>query len=119
MGTLMTVFILQCQATKDLQTGEFVDKYDFSSAEEYGTLKFLLSPTANPFNVNESGVVAQLHGHLKDFNDNDYLLLVGNPCLIGIAAAIAADYSGGGINFLQWSGKKQSYIPIYAHVFDC
>ena len=108
----MAVHIIQDSRTIDLETGQLRSKFDFRSAEKFGPLKFLLSSNASPFNL--SPVVKELQRKLSSFTDEDYLLLVGNPVLIGIATAIAADANDGRVRMLQWSGARKQYIPINA-----
>lgn len=112
------VFVVQNQHYYDKAEGRLVPKFDLSSAEQYGELIFLLGPGAAPFNP--VSPIAELNDKLADYGDEDYLLLIGNPCLIGWTVAIAADSNNGFVNLLQWSGKDQSYIPISASLFpDC
>jgi N-acetyl-beta-hexosaminidase len=51
---------------------------------------------------------------LRDFSDDDYLLLIGNPVFIGWATAIAAAYNEGRVNLLMWSGKEKGYREVKA-----
>jgi hypothetical protein len=100
------VYIVQDQQRR--QSGELVSLFDFSAAERFGELIFVLGPSARPFPPNE-GIVAQLHEALQDFGPDDYLLLVGNPCLIGWATAIAAYYSGGIVQQLQFAARPTAH----------
>lgn len=109
------VFILQKQMRWDERQGDLVPKFDLSSAEQYGEFEWLLSPTAAPFN--SAPIIAELHEKLADYGDDDYLLLVGNPCLIGFATSIAADNNEGRVKLLQWSGKEHAYIVVEAALF--
>jgi hypothetical protein len=59
-------------------------------------------------------VIAELREKLKDYRDGDHLLLVGNPVLIGLSVALAADFNEGRVSLLQWSGKDQRYIAVVA-----
>lgn len=90
-------------------------KFDLSPAEEYGELIYLLSPTANPFRP--VPIVAELREKLSDFTARDYLLLIGNPCLIGWAVALASRVSPT-IRLLQWSGRERRYIAIAADLSE-
>ncbi|MCK5600420.1 hypothetical protein KAR91_01020 [Candidatus Pacearchaeota archaeon] len=113
----MIVYVVQNQMRFDREKGELVPRFNLSSAEQYGELSYLLSPSASPFNP--EGVLKEMAERLADFTSEDYLLLVGNPVLIGMASALAADIAGV-VQFLQWSGKDQKYITIRAEVFpDC
>ena len=106
------VFVVQNQHRWDSAKERFVPKYDFASAEPFGSLEFLLSPTAAPFNVDP--IVAELKDKLADFGPEDHLLLVGNPVLIGLACTIAAEANLGSVALLQWSGKDRRYIEVKA-----
>lgn len=110
----MTVFVIQNQQRRD-GAGQLRNVHDFSPAEEFGSIEFLLSPTAAPWSP--APIIAELREKLSGFSQNDYLLLSGNPVLMGIAACIAADEAGT-VNFLQWHGHDQRYIPVAAPIWD-
>lgn len=104
------VFVVQKTMRWDGTKGELVPKFDVSPAQEYGEIVYLLSPTASPFRPDS--LLGELHEKLKDFTPDDYLLLIGSPVIIGLAVAIAADYTDGEVKVLQWSGKAGKYLPI-------
>lgn len=108
------VFVVQQSLTKNRQD-QLVARFDLTPAKKYGELIDLLGPSAKPFNAEP--VVGELSDKLKDFNDRDYLLCVGNPILIGWATAIAANYNGGFVKMLQWSGTESGYIPVEVQLF--
>ena len=91
-------------------------RFDLSPAQDYGELVFLLDSSDLPFRP--VPVIAKLREGLKHYTPNDYLLLIGNPCLIGWAVALAAQASGGQVKLLQWHTQSQSYLLIEANVFD-
>ena len=62
-------------------------------------------------------VLGDMHQKLSGFGDTDFLLLIGNPVLIGMATAIAAHYNRGRVKFLQWSGKHNKYSMISTQVY--
>ncbi len=111
----MTVYAVQCQMRKDLVQNKLVPKFDMTSAEKFGKIETLLSPSASPFNTQP--IVDELVEKLKSYNDDDYLLLIGNPILIGLVVATAADFNDGRVNLLQWSGTKNQYISVRADLF--
>ena len=110
------VFVVQNQLRMNHRTGELEPKYRFDSAKEYGELIYLLSPTARPFSPGH--VISVLTEKLEDYDNDDSLLLVGNPVLIGFAVAIAADFNGGRVRCLQWSGTDRRYIAIEANLYE-
>ena len=108
---MSTVYVVQQQ---EIWNGRYyVRKFDLTAAEEYGTLIYLLDPSDNQENPDE--VVAKLKEALADFTKDDYLLLIGNPCLIGWASAIAA-YKSPTVRMLQWSGRDKKYLPVVANI---
>ncbi len=112
----MTVFVVQDHRRYNRDSGEYESVHDLTPAEEYGEIRYLLTPTAAPWNP--SSVLSDLREALADYNSGDYLLLTGNPILIGWATAIAADVNDGYVNLLQWHGRERKYIPVGAQIFD-
>jgi hypothetical protein len=108
----MTVYVVQNSNHVNPSTGQLEPKFNFEPATRFGEIRFLLSPSASPFSL--GSVLADLKKNLSTFNNRDFLLLVGNPVLLGLATAIAADYNDGNVNLLQWSGAKRTYIPVFA-----
>lgn len=112
----VTVYVVQDQRRYNRETGDYESAFDLSPAEEYGELSYLLTPTAAPWNPDS--VLPELWSALGQFGDQDHLLLIGNPVLIGWATAIAADANEGQVSLLQWHGRERRYIPVSAQVFD-
>lgn len=108
----MTVYVVQKQMRFDSSSGNLVPKFPgLFQAEKWGELAYLLSPTASPFNA--EGILQDLRFKLKHFCDEDYLVLIGNPALIGAATSIAAYANGGRVKCLQWSGRQKDYAEIF------
>lgn len=109
------VFVIQNQH-KLSSTGDALEpKFDLRKARKFGELVDLLSPTARPFNPDHC--IGVLREKLADYHVNDYLLLIGNPALIGFAVSVAAELSPTGrVRLLQWDGKRKEYIPIEAQL---
>lgn len=112
----MTVYVIQQQMKRDINGKGLVPKFtSLHKAEKWGKLEYLLSPSASPFNP--QNVLGDMHFKLVDFKDEDHLLLIGNPTLIGMATAVAAHYNQGRVKFLQWSGRHGEYTEISAEIF--
>ena len=95
----MTVYVLQ-------EMGR-----NIRSAEKFGDLKVVLSD--NKQIVLSSGPLTfKLKHALKDFNDNDYLLLMGDPAIIAVAGAIAAKNNNGKFKVLKWDRDEKKYYDI-------
>ncbi len=113
---MAVVYAVQNQKRWDAEQGTHVPRFDLSAAQEFGTLRFMLSPTANPFSPGP--IIKDLARSLQQFTLDDYLLLIGNPCLIGWATAMAA-YTledEGKLQLLQWNGRERKYVVVEADV---
>lgn len=104
------VFVAQVPHKLDRESGE-LRPLDLSAAREWGDLRVILTPGANPF-TSASAIVDDLHAALKDMTDEDYLILVGNPAIMGWMAAIASQYTEGRLRVLQWHGRQHRYNLI-------
>lgn len=112
----MTVYAVQQQMRFDQAKGELVPRFtSIKKAERWGDIVYLLSPSAHPFNPDL--VLGDLHEKLSSFNDEDHLLLIGNPGLIGMATALAAYYNEGRVKLLQWSGRHNEYTEIQTKIY--
>ena len=83
--------------------------YNVRSAEKFGDLKIML-PDRKQMILASGPLTFELQKHLKDFNDNDYLLLIGDPAIIGLCCAIASDVNNGKFKVLKWDrNDKRCY----------
>lgn len=110
-GTTDRVFAVQDQHRLDRQTNTWKPIFNLQPAEKYGTISFLLEAHEVPFAHPQ--MVPRIEAELADFNDSDWLLLIGNPSLIGVTVAAAAFANEGRIQLLQWDGKFRKYIPVF------
>ena len=114
---MAVVYVIQKQMRYDDRRKGLVSRFNLEPARQYGDLVFLLAATADPFNPEP--VLEILRERLEPVTADDYLLLVGNPCLIGWATAIAADRTDGRVNLLQWHARERRYLDVRANVFGC
>jgi hypothetical protein len=59
-----------------------------------------------------SPFVFKMRKNLRDFRKQDYLLLTGDPAVIGISCAIVSDQTNGQFNLLKWDRREAKYYPI-------
>ena len=95
----MTVYVLQ-------EMGR-----NIRSAEKFGDLKVVL-PDNRQIVLSSSPLTFKLQHELKDFNDKDYLLLMGDPAIIAVAGAVASDVNGGRFKILKWDRDEKKYYDI-------
>lgn len=84
-------------------------------AIKFGELKFLL-PAGAQITFSPGQVVNKLKIALSDFNDNDYLLLIGDPVAIGISCIFAAEWNQGKVKMLKWDRQEAMYYPIEINI---
>ena len=48
----------------------------------------------------------------------DYLLLTGDPAIIGVACSIASDMTNGKYNVLKWDKQERRYYPIAINLYE-
>lgn len=106
---MSAVYVVQRQMVLDQRTGKLAPKHNLESARSFGRLEVMLGPSAGPFSAPET--IAELRAKLEPYTEDDYLLLVGNPCLIGWAVALASQRSPR-LKILQWSNRHGVYIPV-------
>ena len=85
--------------------------YNVRSAEKFGDLKIML-PDRKQMILASGPLTFELQKELKDFNDNDYLLLIGDPAIIGLCCAIAADINNGKFKVLKWDRNDKRYYDL-------
>ncbi len=110
------VYVVQKQMRYNHEKGVSEPRFpSIVKAEKFGELVYCLSPNEHPFEP--ESVVGNLHETLKNFGPSDFLILVGNPILLGLASAVASHYNSGEVVFLQWSARSNDYVPITARIF--
>ncbi len=87
------------------------EKKNIISAREFGDLKFILPEKTNLM-WNPQEAVSKIKQELRYFNDNDHLLLIGDPAVIGICTAVAAEFNSGRVKFLKWDNREYKYYPV-------
>ena len=95
----MTVYVLQ-------EMGR-----NIRSAEKFGDLKVVL-PDNKQIVLSSGPLTFKLKHELKDFNDKDYLLLMGDPAIIAVAGAVVSDVNGGKFKVLKWDRDEKKYYDI-------
>ena len=81
-----------------------------------GKFNFLL-PEFSQIIFSPGPLVYKLRQGLKDFTSNDYLLLTGDPAIIGVACSIVSDITNGKYNLLKWDKQERKYYPIEINLY--
>ena len=92
-------------------------KINIIGAQKYGDFKFLL-PEFSQIIFSPGPLIYKLRKGLKNFNENDHLLLTGDPAIIGVACSIVADNTNGKFNLLKWDKQDRMYYPIKINLHE-
>lgn len=85
-------------------------------AMKYGEIKVLFDQHEQ-IGFSAGYVTKKLKVLLSNFNDNDYLLQIGDPILLSIAAMVASDVNNGRVKMLKWDRQEHVYYPVQAELF--
>ena len=92
-------------------------KINILGAAEYGTFKFLL-PELSQMIFSPGPLIFKLRQSLKEYTTKDFLLLTGDPAIIGVACSIVSDITSGKFNLLKWDKQERKYYPIHINLFE-
>ena len=91
-------------------------KINIMGASRYGEFKFLL-PEFSQMIFSPGPLIFKLRKGLKDFKIGDYLLLTGDPAIIGVVCSVVSDITNGKYNLLKWDRQEKTYYPIEVNIF--
>ena len=98
-------------------TKEGNPRINIMGASEYGEFKFLL-PELSQIIFSPGPLIYKLRSLLKNFTTKDYLLLTGDPAIIGVACSIVSDMTNGKYNLLKWDKQERKYYPISINLYE-
>ena len=113
VGARSTVYVIQEIAGSQAGT----PKINIMGASSYGKFKFLL-PEFSQMIFSPGPLIFKLRKGLKDFKEGDYLLLTGDPAIIGGACSIVSDITNGKYNLLKWDKQERKYYPIDINLYE-
>ena len=98
-------------------TKEGNPRINIMGASSYGQFKFLL-PELSQIIFSPGPLIYKLRSLLKNFTTKDYLLLTGDPAIIGVACSIVSDMTNGKYNLLKWDKQERKYYPIEINLYE-
>jgi len=108
-----TVYVIQeIAGTRDGKP-----KINVMGASKYGKFKFLL-PEMSQMIFSPGPLIFKLRKGLNNFDKKDYLLLTGDPAIIGVACSIVSDITNGKYNLLKWDKQERRYYPIEINLYE-
>ena len=95
-------------------------KINIMGASDYSTSRefIFLLPELSQIIFSPGPLIFKLRKGLKDFTTDDYLLLTGDPAIIGVACSIVSDITNGKYNLLKWDKQERKYYPIQINLYE-
>ena len=97
-------------------TREGRPKFNIMGSSEFGKLEFLLDERSQMI-FSPGPLIIKLKSLLKNFKSTDYLLLTGDPAIIGVVCCLISDITNGKFNLLKWDRQEKKYYPIEIDVY--
>ena len=97
-------------------TRDGAPKINIVGAQEFGEIKVLLDEDKQIM-FSPAPMIRKMKRMLKDFSDNDYLLLTGDPAIIGVVCCLISETTNGRFNLLKWDRQEKRYYPIEIDVY--
>jgi len=108
-----TVYVIQeIAGTRDGRP-----KINIMGAAEFGTFKFLL-PELSQIIFSPGPLIFKLRKGLQNYRSKDFLLLTGDPAIIGVACSIVSDMTNGKYQLLKWDKQERKYYPIQINLHE-
>ena len=82
-----------------------------------GKFNFLL-PEFSQMIFSPGPLIFKLRKGLRNYTPDDYLLLTGDPAIIGVACSIVSDITNGKYNVLKWDKQERKYYPIEINLYE-
>ena len=92
-------------------------KINIIGATQFGNLRVLL-PENSQIILSPNYVITTLRQKLKEYTIRDYLLLTGDPAIIGVACSIVSDVTNGKYNLLKWDKQERRYYPVEINLYS-
>jgi hypothetical protein len=107
------VFVVQEPLKKT--NGIVVPRINYQTLTPYGEVRFLFQwgeLKDDDALENTAPLIWKLRAALHSFSDEDYIVPLGNPALIAMAVAIAAECNNGTVNILDWIRDESRYRVV-------
>ena len=98
-------------------TREGRPKINILGAAQFGVFKFLL-PELSQIIFSPGPLIFKLRKGLQNYRQKDFLLLTGDPAIIGVACSIVSDITNGKYQLLKWDKQERKYYPIQINLHE-
>ena len=95
---------------------EDMKKHDFLPVEvNWGRVQ-VLGEEDFPTSGTGEALVKRYMALLSDFSDDDALILIGDPVLIGLAFSIASNNNDGRVWTMKWNGRYKNWYAVHVNM---
>jgi len=98
-------------------TKEGRPKINIMGAQKFGKIKVLLKEDSQMI-FSPGPIIFELRRLLKEYRSTDYLLLTGDPAIIGVACSVVSDITHGKYHLLKWDRQERMYYPISINLYE-
>lgn len=112
--SISKVYIPQ-EPTRRGPDGELISLMNFAQASRFGETEVCLPP--GQVALSPQPTIQKLRDCLRNFSDKDYLIAVGDPSVIAMAAAVCAMNNRGRFNLLKYDKGSGSYIKVQVDLY--
>ena len=98
-------------------TKEGRPKINIMGAQKFGKIKVLLKEDSQMI-FSPGPIIFELRRLLKEYRTTDYLLLTGDPAIIGVACSVVSDITHGKYHLLKWDRQERMYYPISINLYE-
>tara|TARA_R110000824_G_scaffold2970_8_gene13595 strand:- start:3489 stop:3827 length:339 start_codon:yes stop_codon:yes gene_type:complete len=94
-----------------------VERWDIFPARKFGDVKAILPSTAQVV-LSAAPTLRKIRRALKDFTNEDYLLMSGDPIIMGLCMMVATDLTQGQLRLLKWDKREKDYYEVLVDYHD-
>ena len=98
-------------------TKEGRPKINIMGAQKFGKIRVLLKEDSQMI-FSPGPIIFELRRLLKEYRSTDYLLLTGDPAIIGVACSVVSDITHGKYHLLKWDRQERMYYPISINLYE-
>ena len=88
-----------------------VEGRNFLPARKFGSLVAIMPPNSQVV-LTSIPTIRKIRRALNNFSDEDYLLLSGDPIIMGLSMMIASEMNRGRMKLLKWDKRLKEYHEI-------
>lgn len=92
-------------------------KYNILGAQKFGQIVAVL-PEKSQIILSPGPLIHKLKILLKDYTIDDYLLLSGDPAIIGVICSVVSNITNGKYKLLKWDRQEKTYYPIEIDIYQ-